>query len=57
MSDDSLPERICPNAEVTIMGITRLQRIGRPFGDELPTAPGQVFPTVTDYHKRMPKLP
>ena len=73
-----------PNAEATIVGITRfmrplnylglpvmsvpagfsgdglpigLQLIGRPFGDELLTALGQAFQTVTDYHKRMPKLP
>jgi len=57
MSDDSLPERIRPNTEATIMGITRPQRIGRPFGDELLTALGQAFQTATDCHKRMPKLP
>ena len=84
MSDDSLPERIRPNAEATIMGISRFMRrlndrglpvmsvsagfsenglpigpqlIGGPFGVELPTALGQAFPTATDDHKRMPKLP
>ena len=34
-----------------------LQRIGKPLGDELPTALGQAFQTATDCHKRMPKLP
>lgn len=57
MSDDSLPERMRPNAEATIMDITRPRRIGRPFGDELLTALGQASQTATDDHKRMPKLP
>jgi hypothetical protein len=57
MSDDSLPARIRLNAEAIIVGITRPQRIGRPFDDELLTALRQAFPTATDYHKRMPKLP
>jgi aspartyl-tRNA(Asn)/glutamyl-tRNA(Gln) amidotransferase subunit A len=34
-----------------------LQLIGRPFGDELLTALGQAFQSVTDYHTRAPQLP
>jgi aspartyl-tRNA(Asn)/glutamyl-tRNA(Gln) amidotransferase subunit A len=34
-----------------------MQLIGRPFGDELVTALGQSFQSVTDYHQRIPSLP
>jgi aspartyl-tRNA(Asn)/glutamyl-tRNA(Gln) amidotransferase subunit A len=73
-----------PNAEATIVALTRfmrpinylglpvmsvpggvsaeglplgLQLIGRPFGDELVTALGAAFQTVTNHHERSPKLP